>query len=534
MASFRATPPEFYPGRDLAMADSQKIKWAERPLVSVALRYGLAVVSVAAALGSAQVFLYFHLPQPFTAFALSAIAITYWYGGTLPGVFAALLSLIVRGYYFEPEISVVSRIFYDLVFLTFALLMTRITRTRNELEVRVAERTEALTRANEDLKLEIIERKQAEERLRQSEDYLHEAQKLGRMGSWAHNTISGTFFASPELLRIFGRDPHAEKPTREMLRAYIHPEDRPSYVEMITRATSEKADWDTEYRIVLENGKLKHIHAVAHAVTNGTGDLVEYIGTVMDVTERKRAEAALREAQSDLARINRVTTMGELTASLAHEINQPIAAAVTNANTCLRWLAADTPNLEEARAAVTRIVKDGTRASEIIKRVRLLFKKGTPERELVDVNEAIREMIVLLHSEAVRYSISVRAELAADLPQVMGDRVQLQQVLMNLMLNGIEAMRDVDGTRELVVKSERGEYEQALVSVSDTGVGLPQQQADQIFNAFFTTKSHGTGMGLRISRSIVESYGGRLWAAENSPRGASFYVTLPTKAEALE
>jgi len=516
------------------MADSRKIKWAERPLVSVALRYGLAVVSVAAALGSAQVFLYFHLPQPFTAFALSAIAITYWYGGTLPGVFAALLSLIVRGYYFEPEISAVSRIFYDLVFLTFALLMTRITRTRNELEMRVAERTEALTRANEDLKLEIIERKQAEERLRQSEDYLHEAQKLGRMGSWAHNAISGTFFASPELLRIFGRDSHAEKPTREMLRACIHPEDRPSYVEMITRATNEKADWDTEYRIILENGKLKHIHAVAHAVTNGTGDLVEYIGTVMDVTERKRAEAALREAQSDLARINRVTTMGELTASLAHEINQPLAAAVTNANTTLRWLTREHPDLEEARASALRIVKDGTRAAEIITRMRSLFKKGTQQRELVDINEVIREMIVLLRGEATRYSITFRTELATNLPTFMADRVQLQQVLMNLMLNGIEAMKDTDGTRELTIKTQRAENDHVLISVSDTGVGLPAQFADQIFNAFFTTKGQGTGMGLSISRSIVEAHGGRLWADNNSPRGAGFYVSLPTKVEAQE
>jgi signal transduction histidine kinase len=224
--------------------------------------------------------------------------------------------------------------------------------------------------------------------------------------------------------------------------------------------------------------------------------------------------------------------MGELTASLAHEVNQPIAAAVTNANTCLRWLAADTPNLEEARAAVARIVKDGTRAAEIIKRIRLLFKKGTPERELVDMNEIIREMMILLRSEAMRYSISFRTELAADLPQVMGDRVQLQQVLMNLMLNGIEAMKDVDGTGELAIKSQREENGHIQVSVSDTGVGLPAQQADQIFNAFFTTKVQGTGMGLSISRSIVESHGGRLWAADNSGRGATFHLTLPTKGEA--
>jgi C4-dicarboxylate-specific signal transduction histidine kinase len=261
---------------------------------------------------------------------------------------------------------------------------------------------------------------------------------------------------------------------------------------------------------------------------------VQFVGSSTDITERKRAEESLRQAQADLARANRVTTMGELTASLAHEVNQPIAAAVTNANTCLRWLTRDNPDVEEARSAAMRIVKDGTRAAEIIKRVRLLFKKGSPERALVDLNEVVRDMIVLLRSEATRYSISVRTELAADLPQVMGDRVQLQQVVMNLMVNGIDAMKDAEGARELVIKSERGEDAQALVSVNDTGVGLPPQQADRIFDAFFTTKSHGTGMGLRISRSIVESHGGRLWAAENSPRGASFYFTLPTKTEARE
>src|SRR6266851_3715120 len=250
--------------------------------------------------------------------------------------------------------------------------------------------------------------------------------------------------------------------------------------------------------------------------------------------ERKHAEETLRQAQADLAHVNRVTTMGELTASLAHEVNQPIAAAVTNANTCLRWLAGGNPNLEEARAAAMRIVKDGTRAAEIINRIRLLFKKGIPQRELVDVNEVIREMIVLLLSEATRYNISVRAELAADLHIVMGDRVQLDQVMMNLIVNSIDAMKEVDGARELAVKSQRTEKEEVLVSVSDTGVGLPQQQADQIFNAFFTTKSYGTGMGLRISHSIVESHGGRLWAADNSPRGASFCFSLPTKGEARE
>jgi C4-dicarboxylate-specific signal transduction histidine kinase len=218
--------------------------------------------------------------------------------------------------------------------------------------------------------------------------------------------------------------------------------------------------------------------------------------------------------------------MGELTAALAHEVIQPIAAAVTHADACLRWLDRDPPNLDEARAAVTMIVKDGTVAKEIIQRIRLLFKKGTPQREWVDVNEVIREMIILLHGEVTRFSISVRMELARDLPYVVGDRVQLQQVMMNLITNSIDAMKEADGTRELAIKSQRAEDDQLAVCVSDTGVGLPPQQADQIFNTFFTTKANGTGMGLSICRSIVESHGGRLWATDNIPRGANFHIVI--------
>ena len=249
---------------------------------------------------------------------------------------------------------------------------------------------------------------------------------------------------------------------------------------------------------------------------------------------RNRAEDSLRQAQADMAHVNRVTTMGELTASLSHELNQPIAAALTDANTCLRWLMREHPDLEEARAAASRMVKDAARAAEIIKRIRMPFERGPSEQESLAVNEVIREMVLLLRSEASRRSVTILTELAADLPQVMGDRVQLQQVLMNLMINGIDAMKDVNGTRELVVDSQRADSERVQVSIRDTGVGLPPQQADQVFNAFFTTKPHGTGMGLRISRSIVESHGGRLWAGDNTPRGACFYFTLPTKVELHE
>jgi C4-dicarboxylate-specific signal transduction histidine kinase len=248
--------------------------------------------------------------------------------------------------------------------------------------------------------------------------------------------------------------------------------------------------------------------------------------------ERKQAEEALRQAQADLARANRVSSMGELTASLAHEVNQPIATAILSADACLRWLAHDQPNVEQARAAAERIAQEGKRAGEIINRVRQLFKKGTSQRELVDPNEIVREMTLLLHSEATQFAVLVRTKLAADLPPVMADRVQLQQVLMNLMMNSIDAMKHMDGKRELTIESQRGQDGQVLISVSDTGVGLPPEQADKIFNAFFTTKVHGTGMGLRISRSIVEAHGGHLWAADNPPHGARFCFTLRTESQA--
>jgi C4-dicarboxylate-specific signal transduction histidine kinase len=333
---------------------------------------------------------------------------------------------------------------------------------------------------------------------------------------------------------LFGLDPESDFPSFDTAYQRIHPEDRATFDEAVDRAIRERSDFEVDFRTVLPDGSTKYLRSVGHPVFSASGELIEFVGTGMDITERRQAEnerERLGEAQAALAHINRVTTMGELTASLAHEVNQPIAAAATDANTCLRWLARDQPDLEEARAAASRVVKDAARAAEIMSRVRSLFKKEISQREWLDVNDIIREMIDLLRSEATRYSISMRTELSEDLPQIMGDRVQLQQVTMNLIINSIDAMKDIDGIREIAIRSQRAENEQVQVSVSDTGIGLPAQQAEQIFNAFFTTKGHGTGMGLRISRSIIESHGGRLWASDNSPRGAIFSFTLPTEAE---
>jgi len=517
------------------MGHTGKTNWIAWAGASVILRYGLAFASVAAALGLAHAFLYFRLPQPFAAFALTAIAITFWYGGTKPGILAALLSCLVRSFLFESEVNVVSRVLYNLVFLIFALLMTRVTRVRDELEVRVAERTADLTRTNEDLKLQIAERKRAEADLQASQAYLAEAQRLSHTGSWVWEVVGrDALHLSEEWYRIYGFDPGDGVPDWRKRLQRVHPEDQARWQGALDQAIDEKSEYEVEFRILLPDGTVKHIHSVGHPVLNASGDLVQFVGSSMDITQRKLAEEALRQSQADLAHVSRVTTMGELTASLAHEVNQPIAAAITDANTCLRWLTRDHPDLGEAREAASRMAKDAARAAEIISRVRLLFKKGTAQRELVDVNEVILEMIVLLRGELTRHSISVHTDLAADLPQVTGDRVQLQQVLMNLMLNGIEAMKEMNAGGELTITSQRGENSHLLISVSDTGAGLPPKQANQIFNAFFTTKLHGTGMGLSISRSIMESHGGRLWAANNTPRGASFYLSLPIKDEGHE
>jgi C4-dicarboxylate-specific signal transduction histidine kinase len=377
-------------------------------------------------------------------------------------------------------------------------------------------------------------RKLMQEKLQQSEAYLSQAQRLSHTGSFGWQVSTGEILWSDETFRIFEYD-RTTKPTLELILQRVHPGDAPLVKRTMERALQDGKDFEHEYRLVMPDRTVKYVHVVAHASSDESAG-IKFVGAVMDVSAEKRAGEALRRARGDLARASRVTTVGEVTASLAHQVNQPITAAVDNANTCLRLLRCDPPDVEEARAAASRIAKDATRAAEIISRIRLLFKKGTPQRELVDINEVIREMTVLLWTEATQYNILVRTELEADSARVMGDRLQLQQLLMNLMMNAIDAMKDVDGARELIIKSQRAANEQLMVSVSDTGVGLPPQQADQIFNAFFTTKPHGAGMGLSISRSIVESHGGRLWAADNdnSPCGASFCFTLPSKAEAQE
>jgi PAS domain S-box-containing protein len=507
--------------------------------------YSIPVFSVAAALTIAR-WPVLHLQDAPVSLFLCAVMLSAWFGGIWPGLLATALSALTFYYFFLPPIYSLGakpgEIPRLLAFMMSALFVGSLsvaqrsaTESLRRARDNLTETVQELQTTNEALEAEGRERRRAEESLRRTERYLAEAQRLTHTGSWVLQAPGwDALHLSDEWFRICGFNPDDGIPPLEQRLERIHPEDRTKWQDATDRAVRERSDYDVEFRILLPDATVKYIHAVGHPVLDESGNLAQFVGSSTDITERKRTEESLRQAQADLAHVNRVTTMGELTVSVAHEVNQPIAAAVTNAKTCLRWLTREQPDIEEARAAAMRIVDDGTRAAEIIKRIRLLFKKGTSEREPVDVNEVIREMVVLLRGEATRYSILVKTELGANIPRIVADRVQLQQVLMNLMTNGIDAMKSADGAKELTIKSQRTEEHQVLVSVNDTGMGLSGQQSDKVFEAFFTTKPHGTGMGLSISRSIVEAHGGRLWAANNFPRGASFCFALPANAEANE
>jgi len=382
--------------------------------------------------------------------------------------------------------------------------------------------------------MDVTEQELLTQELRREQAYLAEAQSLAHIGSWATNFATRqNFHLSNETYRIHGFDPRQGPPGLERFWATLHPQDEPLVRATLEDAVRAGTDYDIrDFRICrADDGQIRFLRTIGHR--NPVGEIGEYVGITMDITELKRAEEErerLRQLEADLAHINRVNMLGELSAALAHEIKQPIAASSTSANACLRWLARDPPDLERARAAAARIEQDGNRAADVINRLRSFYKKGSPpKREMVDVREIIQEMTALLRTEAFRHSVRIHSELHEERPHVLADRVQLQQVFMNLMLNAIEAMKDSGG--ELTITSRLNPEGQLVVSISDTGVGLPADSAERIFDAFHTTKPQGTGMGLAISRSIVEAHGGRVWATANQEAGATFHFTLPAKAE---
>jgi PAS domain S-box-containing protein len=377
---------------------------------------------------------------------------------------------------------------------------------------------------------DIEDRKRAEEQLRRSEAKLVEAQRVSQTGSFVWNVSTGERVGSREFFRILGYD-QPRSVTFEMVLDRAHPEDRAGVEQAIERASRAGKDLDYGHRLLMPDGSVKFVHVVAHAARDQAGQL-EYIGAVVDVTATKQAEERLHKTQTELAHVTRVTTLGELTASIAHEVNQPLAAAVANAEAGLRWLDRETPDLVAARRSIEWVINDSCRASEVIRRVRALARKSGPEKVPLDVNDVVGEAIVLVQRELSSQLVSLRTELEPSLPEILGDRVQLQQVIINLVMNGIEAMQPIaDRRRELVIRSELDETGRVRVSVTDCGVGISAENANRLFNAFFTTKSSGMGMGLSICRSIVEAHGGRLSASPNEGPGATFLFVLPPQQQ---
>ena len=702
---------------------SKSEPWMRR-ITSVVSRYGLAVLSVAAALLIRELVRIYFEPTP-NAFFFCAVALSSWLGGFGSGLLASLLSVGVIDYHFTslhytPELSSedVPRV---IVFLLSAASISWLSasqerareslrQARNELELKVQERTAELRRINEELRAEIVERENAEVALRSSEARLKQAQAVAHLGSYEVDVVTGHSRWSDEVFRILGLDPASGSLSREdFVERIVYPEDRRYAIERYDEGIHERKPYGLEYRVIRPDGSVRFVQSMGEPIRNQDGAVARVIGALLDITERKqtednlarlnrtlrtlyqcnqalvhatdeyellqsvcrilvevgglrmawvgykelnvdrtvrpvaqagydhgyvesvkatwadmerghgptgtairtgepawtkniqtdstispwreealkrgygsnvslplmsdgdpfgaitlyaaepnafnertieqftelannlaygvialrtreerkRAEGALREAQAELAHVTRVMTIGELAASIAHEINQPLAAVVTNGNACLRWLGSATPNLDEAREAVTRIIRDGNRASDVIGRIRALVKKSDTEKAYLDINEVIRDVVGLMQSEIQKNGVVLRMELGTDLPRVLGDRVQLQQVILNLVMNGIEAMSAVtDRGRDLLIRSTQQPEDIVLVAVRDAGTGLQPENLDQLFKAFFTTKPKGMGMGLAISRSIIEAHGGRLWAVANDGPGATFQFTL--------
>ena len=375
--------------------------------------------------------------------------------------------------------------------------------------------------------VDVTDRKRAEDDLRRSEASLTEAQQISHTGSWRWTVGTGEVSCSTEWFRIFALDPATNQPSYTTLMERIHADDRSAFEQALRRAVRQRSRFQYEYRIVLPDGSVKHLQTAGQPDITEAGEL-EFVGTVMDITERRRADEALRNTQAELARVARLTTMGELVASIAHEINQPLAAVTTNADACLRWLNRETPDLDEARDAVTRIQRGSNQAGNVIRGLRALARKSGPELARFDINDAIREVLALVRTELQRQGVVLHTDLTRRQRPVLGDRVQLQQVLLNLIINGIEAMSTVtERTRELTVSSALAEPGTVLVAVEDTGTGLDEAIAQRIFEPFFTTKSDGLGMGLSICRSIIEAHGGQLWASPRAPHGTAFHLAIP-------
>ena len=467
-----------------------------------------------------------------------------WFAGAASGIVIGLLAGLLAGYFAKPlNESPLSwpGFWFELLFFLFLgtaagwlgarqrRLRDMMRLLRQDLLTGTSLGVNDLERTNAALKADITRYKQTQFALRRSEAYLAEAERLSHTGSWAYDVASGVpVYWSLERCRISRFDPAKGHPTQDEYRQLHTPEDWQKLMVAFDRAIRDKIDFEADSREVLSDGTIKYVHIVGHPVLNAAGDVVELVGSTMDMTERKQTEEALHKAQAHLVHMTHLTMMGELAASIAHEVNQPLAAVVTNANACLRWLDREPPDLREAREAVRGIISDGKLGSEVISRIRALLKKEPPSSVRLNVNDMIKEMITL--TPASLHGVSLHIELMDPLPDVSADRVQLQQVLLNLMKNAADSMKLVSTRpRALCIRTEVNAKRAVQVTIQDSGMGLDPKNIEQLFEPFYTTKPQGLGMGLSISRSIIEAHGGHLWAEPGERYGATFRFTLPVE-----
>jgi two-component system sensor kinase FixL len=501
-------------------------------------QYGFALLSVTMALAitnSLERYTTLRTPLFYIAIIISA-----WFGGIGPGLLVVALSTLLVGYYFAPGnqtpvLSLDNRPFI-LIFALSALLACWVSvqrrraeevlkGARDELEARVEERTSDLRRVTEGLQAEIAERKRGEEVLRERANLLDLTHDTVFVRD--NNDVITFWNRGAEKLYGWTGDEAVGQVSHHLTQTTF-----PAPLEKITAELKSTGRWEGELIHTRRDGTRVVVASRWALQLDGQGKPVAVLETNNDITERKSAEEALHKAQAELAHVTRVATLGEMTASISHEVNQPLAAVVTNANACLRWLARQSPDLDEARTAVERIIRDSSRASEVIGRIRDLVKKSPPRQDWLSINDTILEVIALARSEMHMNRVSLQTQLADNLPAVRADRIQLQQVILNLLINGIEAMnRSNEGSRELGVSTERNGSSGVLIAIRDSGVGLNPENLEHLFDPFYTTKPDGMGMGLAISRSIIEAHGGRLWATLNAPCGAVFQFTLPHENE---
>ncbi|MGE8163867.1 ATP-binding protein [Paraburkholderia sp. NPDC080076] len=479
------------------MSRSSPLQWSRR---SAPVNYAVAVLSVVAALVAALLLEPDMHSSPFVSLSLCAIMFSAWFGGLGPGLFATALSVAGFTYYFVPPIG-------------FAVAPTDLPRV-----VLLAVTALFVVWLN-------VARRGTESALRRSEAYLADAQRLSHTGSFGWRIASGNIVWSKETYRIFGVD-ETVKPTIDLILQCVHPDDRELVLHEIDRAALGKPSYDYEHRLLMPNGAIKYLTVRTHRVKYESGE-EELVGALMDVTATRETQKALDTARAELARVARVTALGQMSASIAHEVNQPLAAIATSASAGLRWLTREVPEIGEARACVNHIAEEANRASEIMRSIRDLARRADPEVVALDINAVIDETVALVKQEALNHRVTVQVQLAPELPLVRGDRIQLQQVIINLAINGIQAMvAGIDRARVLTIRTERRESDQVLVAVQDVGIGTEPEGLDRLFAAFYTTKPDGMGMGLSICRSIIEAHGGRVWASRNIGPGMTFQFTL--------